>query len=186
MRRRILLLHAHPMPHRSRVNRHLVTAAESIAGVTIRHLYELYPDYMIDVDAEQKLLLDHDIIVLQHPFFWYSAPALVKEWLDLVLQYGWAYGEGGTALQGKSLLQSVTTGGAAEVYCSAGRNRHTVREFLLPFEQTARLCGMTYLDPFVVHGTGQLQTEADLAPHSQAYSTLLSNLASGIDLPPSP
>lgn len=186
MRRRILLLYAHPMPHRSRVNRHLVTTAESIDGITVRHLYELYPDYMIDVDAEQKLLLDHDIIIFQHPFFWYSAPALLKEWLDLVLQHGWAYGEDGTALHGKYLLQAVTTGGTSEIYCSTGRNRHTVREFLLPFEQTARLCGMTYLPPFVVHGAGQLQTEADLAPHSQAYHTLLSNLASGIDLPPSP
>lgn len=174
------------MPHRSRVNRHLVTAAESIPGITVRHLYDLYPDYMIDVEAEQRLLCENDIIVLQHPFFWYSAPAIVKEWLDLVLQYGWAYGEGGTALQGKFLLQAVTTGGAAEVYCATGRNRHPVRDFLLPFEQTARLCGMTYLDPFVVYGAGQLSTEEDLIPHVQAYCSLLSNLASESHLPTSP
>jgi glutathione-regulated potassium-efflux system ancillary protein KefG len=181
MQRRILLLYAHPMPHRSRVNTRLINRVDAVEGITVRHLYELYPDYMIDVETEQKLLLDHDVIVLQHPFFWYSAPALVKEWLDLVLQHGWAYGEGGVALQGKYLLQAVTTGGTAEIYCSAGRNRHTVREFLLPFEQTARLCGMTYLNPFVVHGTGQLQTESDLAPHAQAYHDLLTNLASGGD-----
>jgi glutathione-regulated potassium-efflux system ancillary protein KefG len=186
MRRQILLIHAHPMPHRSRVNRHLVEAAKTVEGVTIRHLYELYPDYMIDVEQEQNLLLQHDILVLQHPFFWYSAPALLKEWLDLVLQHGWAYGEGGTALHGKCLLQAVTTGGTAEIYCSSGRNRHSVREFLLPFEQTARLCGMTYLDPFVVHGTGQLQTMDVLTPHSQRYCELLSSLASGIDPSPSP
>jgi len=169
MSRRVLIHYAHPTPHRSRVNRHLIAAAEALPGVTVRHLYELYPDFLIDVAQEQALLLDHDVIVLQHPLFWYSAPAIVKEWLDLVLQYGWAYGEGGTALQGKLLLQAITTGGGEEIYCATGKHRHTVREFLLPFEQSALLCGMTYLPPFVIHAAGQLQNEAALAPHLTDY-----------------
>ena len=61
-------------------------------------LYAAYPDFMIDVKREQQLLLDHDIIVLQHPFYWYSSPAIIKEWLDLVLENGWAYGTGGSNL----------------------------------------------------------------------------------------
>ena len=180
---RILILFAHPALHKSLVNRHLIAAAEEVAGVTVRHLYELYPDYLIDVKVEQELLEAHDIIILHHPFYWYGAPSLVKEWLDLVLEHGWAYGESGTALQGKHLLQAVTCGGSAEVYCSSGRNLHSVRDFLLPFEQSARLCGMTYLAPFIVHGTGNLKSASEVAPHVRDYVAVLEALRDGrIDL----
>ena len=180
---RILILFAHPALHKSLVNRHLIAVADKVAGVTVRHLYELYPDYLIDVKVEQDLLEAHDIIILHHPFYWYAAPSLVKEWLDLVLEHGWAYGQGGTALKGKYLLQAVTCGGSVEVYCSSGRNLHTVRDFLLPFEQSARLCGMTYLAPFIVHGTGNLKSAAEVAPHASDYAALLEALRDGrIDL----
>lgn len=176
---RVLILFAHPAPHKSLVNRRLVAAAETIDGITVRHLYELYPDFLIDVQAEQALLESHDIIILQHPFYWYSAPSIVKEWLDLVLEHGWAYGNGATALNGKILMQSVTCGGGLEVYCCTGKNRRTVREFLIPFEQSALLCGMTYLAPFVVHGTGDLKTAADVEVFSAAYVSLIEALRDG-------
>ncbi|MFN0126492.1 MAG: NAD(P)H-dependent oxidoreductase [Verrucomicrobiales bacterium] len=176
---KILLLHAHPAPRKSHANRHLLEAARQVDGVTVRELYELYPDFMIDVPAEQRLLEAHDVIVLLHPFYWYSAPALVKEWLDLVLQHGWAYGEGGHALRGKVLLQAVTCGGSVEVYCQAGRHGHTVRDFLLPFEQSACLCGLTYLAPFVVHGVGALQTRAGIAPYAREFTAALTALRDG-------
>jgi len=96
-----------------------------------------------------------------------------------VLEHGWAYGQGGTALKGKYLLQAVTCGGSAEVYCSSGRNLHSVRDFLLPFEQSARLCGMTYLAPFIVHGTGNLKSPAEVEPHARDYTALLEALRDG-------
>ncbi len=172
----VLVLYAHPAPHKSRINRRLAAAAREVAGVTFRDLYELYPDYMIDVEEEQRLLSEHDVIVFQHPFYWYSAPSLVKEYLDLVLTYGWAYGEGGTALQGKSLLQAISAGGSAEVYCSQGRNRFTVRQLLAPFDQTACLCGMRYLAPHVIHGANQLADAASIQPLAQRYARLLKAL----------
>ena len=177
--RKILLLHAHPAPHKSHANRHLLEAARRVDGLTVRELYELYPDFLIDARAEQRLLEEHDAIVLLHPFYWYSAPALVKEWLDLVLQHGWAYGDGGHALRGKVLLQAVTCGGSVEVYCAAGRHGHTVRDFLLPYEQSARLCGMTYLAPFVVHGVGELQSSDAIAPHGRDFAAALTALRDG-------
>lgn len=172
---RVLLLFAHPAIHKSRANRALFAAAQSVEGLTVRNLYEIYPDFLIEVPAEQRLLEAHDVVVLQHPFYWYSAPSLVKEWLDLVFQPGWAYGEGGTALRGKVMLQAVTTGGSAEVYCEAGRHGHTVRDFLLPYEQSARLCGMRYLAPFVVHGVGHLDDQT-LAARGRDYAQVLSAL----------
>jgi putative NADPH-quinone reductase len=106
--KRILLLFAHPAYHKSRVNRHLLAAAQQVEVVHIHDLYEEYPNFHIDVPREQNLLLEHDVVVFQHPFYWYSCPALLKEWLDLVLQHGFAYGDEATALHGKYLLTATT------------------------------------------------------------------------------
>jgi putative NADPH-quinone reductase len=108
----ILILFAHPAYQRSRGNRFLVEAVQQSDAFTFRDLYEHYPDFNIDVAEEQRLLLEHDVIVLQHPFYWYSCPALLKEWLDLVLEHGFAYGHDGEALRGKSMLSAITTGGS--------------------------------------------------------------------------
>ena len=175
----VLVLYAHPAPHKSRINRRLVAAAREVEGVTFRDLYELYPDFLIDVEEEQRLLAEHDVIVLQHPFYWYSAPALVKEYLDLVLTYGWAYGEGGTALKGKIMLQAISAGGPEEVYGPQGRNRFTIRQLLAPFDQTAHLCGMRDLAPHVIHGANQLADAAGIQPHVQRFTRLLTALRDG-------
>lgn len=153
---RVLILFAHPALHRSRVNRHLVEAVRGLDGVTVHDLYEEYPDLYLDVAREQRLLVEHDTIVWQHPFYWYSCPSIIKEWLDLTLEYGFAYGDGGTALRGKRAMTAITTGGGAESYAAEGTHRYTIPQLLAPFEQTARLCGMEYLAPFVTHGTHQL------------------------------
>lgn len=181
--RRILVLFAHPAPHKSRVGRRLAAEAERVEGVTVRHLYEIYPDFLIDVREEQRLLETHDALVLQHPLYWYSAPSLVKEWMDLVLEHGWAYGTDGMALHGRVFAQAVTCGGGKDVYCGEGRNRHTVKEFLLPFEQSARLCGMDWREPFVVHGTADLKQDGDIDPFLHAYRTWLESVRDG---PPEP
>ncbi len=153
---RILVLFAHPLVEKSRVHTRLAAAVRKIRGVTFHDLYELYPDFDIDVEEEQKLLLAHDIIIFQHPFYWYSAPPIIKQWLDLVLTYGWAYGRNGVALTGKYAMQVVSAGGKMEMYSATGRNRFTVRQFLAPFDQSFRLCHMSYLPPFIVHGTHRL------------------------------
>lgn len=170
---RVLILFAHPALEKSRVNRHLIQAVKDLDSVTIHDLYEAYPDFHINVKFEQDLLLAHEIIVFQHPFYWYSSPAMLKEWQDLVLEYGFAYGEQGTALRGKQFLSAITTGGGEQAYCQQGYNRFTVRELLVPFEQTAYLCGMEYLPPFVVQGTHHLREQHQIAKYSEDYRTAI-------------
>ena len=177
-RRRVLLLFAHPAYARSRANRALLEAARTVEDVTIHDLYEAYPDFDVDVAREQELLTSHDVVVLQHPFFWYSTPALVKQWEDLVLEHGWAYGKGGDALHGKWLVQAITTGGPEAAYCAEGRNRFTIRELVRPLEQTARLCGMRFLPPFLVQGTLDM-TEERLRSHAAEYVRILRGLRDG-------
>lgn len=175
----ILVLFAHPVQHKSRVNKELVSSIKGIQGITFHDLYEAYPDFHIDVKREQDLLLSHDIIVWQHPFYWYSAPALFKEWIDLVLEHGFAYGRTGRALEGKQVLTAITSGGRREAYQPGGFNNYTIRHLLAPFEQTVRLCNMEYLPPFAVHGT-HLLSDKDIAKAAVDYKSLLISLRDGI------
>jgi glutathione-regulated potassium-efflux system ancillary protein KefG len=175
MPQRILVLLAHPVRRRSRANAALAEAARQVEGVRLHDLYDAYPDFLIDVEAEQALLLEHDIIVFQHPVYWYSSPAILKEWQDLVLEHGFAYGREGTALAGKSLLSAVTVGGGEASYEPSGLNRYAIEEFLRPFEATARLCHMRWLPPFVLHGTHLLE-QAVLEQRAAEYAALLQEL----------
>ncbi len=175
MSSRVLILFAHPALQKSRAHRVLAEAVSPLPGVTFHDLYERYPDFFIDAKAEQGLLRAHDVIVFQHPFYWYSAPAIVKEWQDHVLQHGFAYGAGGDALRGKVTFSVLTTGGSEESYRADSREHFTVRQLLAPFEQTARQCGMDYLPPCVFHGTDALD-EAGLSAVASEYARLISAL----------
>ena len=180
--KKTLVLFAHPALEKSRVNRVLIEGLEDMEGITFHDLYEAYPDLAIDVAREKELLTAHDVVVMQHPFFWYSTPAILKEWQDLVLQHGWAYGSEGTALHGKCVLSAITTGGREATYAPSGTNRFTMRELLAPLEQTMRLCGMDYLPPFVVHGTHCLD-DRGIARQAEDYRRALLALRDGrVDL----
>lgn len=169
------MLLAHPTLHRSRANAALLDAARGVGGVTVHDLYDCYPDFDIDAEREQALLSAHSLIVLQFPFYWYSAPALVKQWLDLVLEFGWAYGPGGSALAGKTLLCALTTGGGEAAYQPDGVNRFTIPELLRPFEQTAHLCKLRWVEPFVVHSAHRDEPKT-LAEAGRRYADRLSAL----------
>jgi len=175
---KVLIIFAHPRLENSRVNRRLVEAVPDSENITFHDLYDNYPDFNIDVEREKKLLSEHDIIVWHHPFYWYSCPPLLKQWIDMVLEYGWAYGRDGDKLQGKWVLNAITAGGNYDAYCPDGYNCYTVREFLRVFEQTARLCLMEYLPPFAVMGTHRLKPEQIDAAAAE-YGRMLRMLGEG-------
>lgn len=179
--RKILVLFAHPKLEQSKANLALINAIKDLEGVTFRDLYELYPDFNIHVNEEKKILALHDIIVWHHPFYWYSCPPLLKQWIDLVLEYNWAYGPNGRALWDKTCFNVITTGGSKELYCSSGSNHYSVAEFLRPFEQTAILCGMDYLSPFTVMGTHRVEA-IDLNAYAEKYRALLEEMMRASDL----
>ncbi len=172
----ILLLCAHPDLAGSHVTRSLLEAAQQArrepAQLEIRDLYALYPDYAIDVAAEQRSLAVARLVIWLHPLHWYGMPALMKLWVDEVLAFGWAYGPGGTALQGKDLRLLSSTGGSAESYSAQGHNEHSIEQFLLPYRQTARLCGMNWLSPLLLHGAHRV-SEAELHQHVEGFMAVL-------------
>ncbi|MCS6819391.1 MAG: NAD(P)H-dependent oxidoreductase [Chitinophagales bacterium] len=173
-----LILFAHPRLERSKIHAGLLRYLPNHPNIYLHDLYEEYPDFNIDIKREQALAEAHDIIVWQHPMYWYSVPPLLKQWLDMTLEPGWAYGPEGRALAGKKLLHVVSTGGSAEAYAKGGRNRFTIREFLAPLEQTAHLCGMDYLPPYIIFGSHHLDEES-LHSYGSNLAWLLNLLISG-------
>lgn len=171
----VLHLMAHPGLGASRVNAAMWAAARGVAGITCADLYAQCPRYDIDIVAEQARLVAHDVIVLQFPLFWYSCPALLKEWIDLTFEHGFAYGTGGDRLHGKVLHLAVTTGGSSGAYTPGRHNHHDIRTFLAPFEQTARLSGMRFAAPYLPHGA----LRADPAAHATGFARLLAAWAAG-------
>ena len=170
----ILILYAHSANHQSRVNRRLLEIAASVPTVFAHDLYETYPDFHINVAKEQSLVAAADLIVFQHPIQWYGMPSLLKEWVDVVLEHGWAYGLGGSALQGKDFWLVATTGGTDETYQESGQHRQPFSAFLPPFQQTAHLCGMRWLSPHILHGARQAD-EATVAAHCEQYREKLAS-----------
>ncbi len=171
---RIVVLCAHPQLEHSRVTRALAQAAGRLGPVQVRDLYALYPDYLIDVAAEQAALADASLVVWLHPLHWYGMTPMLKLWADEVLAFGWAYGPGGSALRGKDLWLAVSSGGSAAAYRPDGINRYFFDAFLPPYEQTAQLVGMRFLPPLVLHGAHRA-SQADIQAHAQMFAARLAS-----------
>ena len=154
----VVVIYAHPYPKRSRACAALVSAIRDLPNVELRAIYELYPDFDIDVAAEQAALERAKLVVWLHPLYWYTVPGLLKHWFDVVLLGGWAHGEGGAALEGKDCLW-VTTTGDVEKYALQAKHGHRFEAFTPVVEQTARYCGMHWLDPFVMHDAHEVTEE---------------------------
>jgi glutathione-regulated potassium-efflux system ancillary protein KefG len=170
---KLIVYYAHPGHKHSHVNRHMARAAARIDGISFVDLYADYPRFDIDVNVEQQRLLDHDVILFQFPVFWYSTPSIVKEWQDLVLEHGFAYGKDGDKLTGKHMLLAVTGAGPAEAYTDQGYQHYPLRTFLTPLEQTARLCSMRFTAPYVLYGALQAPDAGRVDPHVDGYRRLL-------------
>ncbi len=178
-RKKILVLFAHPAQERSEVNKPLFTACQQHGDVTAIDLYREYPTFNINIDKEQKRLCEHDVIIFMFPLYWYSTPAILKQWQDLVLEYGFAYGVNGNALLGKRFLCAITAGGSEAAYQKKGYNHFSIRELLQPLEQTASLTGMDYLPPFVLFSARNAVEENRVNAHVDNLRHLLTALAEG-------
>lgn len=187
---RALILYAHPRHQTSYGCRELLDAVRGLEQVTVRDLYEEYPDFYIDVAAEQALLREHDVIIMLFPLYWYSAPALLKEWQDRVLDFGFAYGAmrnkehkskpDPMALTGKKLWLVVTAGGAVNTFREGAVNSHTLIDYLLPFNQVAHLCGMQWLEPCAVYRVRKL-TLPYLQQRAQEFRQRLLDVLQEVD-----
>lgn len=177
--KKILVLFAHPAQNESKINVKMANAAKKQSHVTLVDLYAQYPAGFIDVELEQKRLLKHDVIVFLHPFYWYSTPPILKLWQDIVLEHGFAYGTKGTKLKGKIFFCAISTGAPEKAYTKTGSNHFTIRQLLAPLEQTANLCGMKFLPPFVLHNANTSLEAGLVLEHVEKWRETLSALTQG-------
>lgn len=155
-----LLLVFHPNLAGSRLNGAWARVG-SECGCVVRDMYAEMPSGVPEVGAEQAICEGFDRLVFQHPLHWYSAPWLMKRWIDEVLTFGWAYG-GPDRLAGKRWGQIVSVGAAEAEYERSGSRALTGEDLMRPFAQTARFCRMVPDDPLLVFGSGYLD-EAGIA-----------------------
>ncbi|WP_319200364.1 NAD(P)H-dependent oxidoreductase [uncultured Ilyobacter sp.] len=167
--KKILINFAHPARSKSKINSALRSAVEDLEGVTINDLYATYPDFLIDVKREQLLCEDNDIIIFQHPFYWYSSPAIVQEWFDLVLEHGWAYGSKASGMKDKILMQVISAGGNDSTYRRGGFNHFTLGELTSPVRAMAKLCKMNWIPPFTVLGVHRDLSKEQIKIHADNF-----------------
>lgn len=176
---KVLVVLAHPDLKKSIANNIIIKQIKGIKEVEIIDLYKKYPDFKIDVEAEQKAVDESHLIVFQFPFYWYSVPSLLKEWLDKVFAYDYAYGPNGHMLEGKEFLISTTVGGPSDSYKEGGYNNFTIEELLRPLEQTAKLSNMVFSTPMVSHDTfyveGGHNKKEDVEYEARAHARRLFN-----------
>ncbi|MCG3722175.1 glutathione-regulated potassium-efflux system ancillary protein KefG [Vibrio cincinnatiensis] len=170
----VLVIYAHPDPDHSVANKGMIERISTLSHVTVFDLYATYPDFFIDVHQEHQRLLEHDVIVFQHPLYLYSCPALLKEWMDTVLGKGFAFGPE-SALQGKYWRSVITAGGQQDAFTEQGYNRYSLNELLQPFELTAALCRMHWLDPLVLYWARNISAE-ERQQHAERYFLWLKGL----------
>lgn len=145
---KVLVIYSHTYQEQSTAGKAILEVFKKAPGFTVRYLEELYPDLSkIDVVAEQQALVEADVIVFQHPIFWFSMPAALKLYMDEVFQYGFAYGSTGGKLRGKKFIHSYTTGSGAATF--AGELGDILPAAL---KGSAAFCGMDYLKAFPLYG----------------------------------
>ncbi|NBD27288.1 NAD(P)H-dependent oxidoreductase [Paenibacillus glycinis] len=163
-----LVIVAHPNMDASRINKAWLEELRTQPEITIHELYLEYPDEAIDAAREQGLLAQHDRIIFQYPFYWYSTPPLLKKWFDLVLLYGWAYGPGGDKMVDKEVGAAISTYGSTESYQRGGSNLFTLTELLSPFRSLVNFIGADYLPHFALSDVSNV-TDEQLAQSKRDY-----------------
>lgn len=108
---------------------------------------------------------------MQFPFYWFSSPALLKEWTDRVFTTDFAF-EDAHMLEGKKFLISVTAGVGKETYQKGGV---LVEDFLNTYEATAEDIKVHYQKPFIIHNAMAI-TDEELAAQAAQYRKYLVEL----------
>lgn len=146
---------AHPKIEKSIGNKIISELTNQNDNVEVRHLNALYPDFKIDVKAAQAALLRSDVIIFQYPLYWYSTPAILKEWIDQVFEYGFAFGQDAKLID-KKVIVSVTIGSAAKDY-----PQETIDKILFPFQGLAAYCKMNYVGEVLSNNINNYTPEAE-------------------------
>ena len=180
----VLIVSGHPhLDDDSLANKIIVEELASlIPGAVVDQLDELYPDYRIDVATEQAKLAAADVIVLQYPLWWYGWPSLLQKWVEDVFVRGFSHGSSGTALRGKKLVVSVTTGASQAYYAPDSID---FNDLLMPAKATCALTGMEFAGSLPLYGVSYANrtdeaARADMVERSREHAARLAKFVSAL------
>lgn len=173
-----LVIVAHPDISQSLINkRWLAELSRYPHQYTVHQLYLAYPDGKIDIAREQQLVEAHDRIVFQFPFYWFSCPPMLKQWMDEVLTFGWAYGsKSGYKAGGKQIALAITAGIDEEEYRAAGKYKYTLKELTAPFELTFAYIHADYKGFYAYYGIELNASETWIERSIPGYRRFLESL----------
>lgn len=155
-----LLILAHPYYAQSIANKAIVEElVKTYPDLEVRDIFQLYPDYQIDVSAEQEALLRHDTIILQYPMFWFNMPAILKLWFDEVFTYQFAYGSQGDKLKDKKVIISMTVGQTEANMVSDQEN--LIDSFLKAVQYSIQYTQMQLSNTFLLYDVSPLSGNAE-------------------------
>lgn len=174
---KILILFAHPLYEKSRVNQIINKYIPDSEYITFNDLYEEYPEFEINTNREQDLILEHDIIIWQHPLYWYSCPALLKQWMDMVLHFESDKDLDIHQLKGKAVFQVMSIGPQNHSFLDSQPDNRDVLDYLLPFQRTVEYSNMNYLPPYLVR-IDKMNSMMDIHKKGENYGYILEALIS--------
>ena len=182
---KILILFAHPLYEKSRVNQILNQYIPDSEYITFHDLYEEYPEFEINIRKEQQLIREHDIIVWQHPMYWYSCPAMLKQWMDMVLHFRREKDLNFDELKGKAVFQVMSIGDQSQTFISQTPDTTPIMDYLLPFKRTVEYSNMLYLPPFLVR-ISKMNSIQDIHKKGEFYrytlEAMISNFVSTAEM----
>ncbi|RZF51708.1 flavodoxin family protein [Acinetobacter halotolerans] len=163
--KKTLVIVAHPDIKNSVINKRWIEELQQYPDkFTVHELYTSYPDGRIDVTKEQALVDAHQDLVFQFPIYWFNCPPLLKQWLDDVLTYGWAYGSTGNHLKNKKITLAVSAGIKEKDYSTNGRYQFSLKELCSPFELTAHYVKADYQPMYTFYGMDTNPEEGEIQP----------------------
>lgn len=172
-----LVVVTHPNIANSKINKRWLEELKKYPEqFTIHELYKAYPDKVIDAAAEQQLIEQHADLVLQFPIYWFNCPPLLKQWLDEVLTYGWAYGPEGDKLKDRNVKLAVSAGIQEEDFGPQGCYQYTMQELLRPFETTMKFVDANYQPHFVFYGAEYEPSAQKIEQSAKDYLAFLESV----------
>lgn len=170
--KKTLVFFAHPYYEHSTTNVQLINCYKNNPQITLRDLYEDYPDFHIHAFRERKRIADYDRLVFHFPLIWFGLPPLLKLWIDEVFDMKWISQNHENPLAGKEAIIIVTAGGSNENYSENGRYKATIQQLLMGLRLSLEVNDIDVKEEFFIYNADNLQGE-QLLPLAKELTLIL-------------
>ncbi len=160
MNKKTLIIMAHSNPSNSIFNQKIKKSLENEENIIYKDIKTLYSDYKFDIKKEQEDILSAQKIIFQFPLYWYTAPSILKQWVDDVfsVDFAFKYEENGSFkalnLVDKEFQMIVTLGGSKEEYEEFDIS---IKNCLHSYSTTALVLGMKEKNPYMFYGVDTIK-----------------------------